>query len=58
MTFLKVDTDAHPALAATHGATVLPTFTFYRHGKEVPGSKLHGYKKKPLADAVAALAKA
>ena len=54
--FVKVDTDALPELAAKHGATVLPTVSFYTGGKPAL-PPLQGYKKGSLAEAVAELAK-
>ncbi|KAG2425305.1 hypothetical protein HXX76_013885 [Chlamydomonas incerta] len=58
VTFAKFDTTA-PALEAAAGdlgIKALPAFRFFKGGKEV-GSPVTGYKKKPLEDAVADLAK-
>lgn len=44
------------ALAADIGVTGLPQFRFYMGGKEVM-DKIIGYKKGPLAEAVAKLEK-
>ena len=43
-------------LAADIGVTGLPQFRFYKGGKEVM-DKIIGYKKGPLADAIAKLEK-
>lgn len=53
--FVKVDTDAMPELAKKHGAAALPTFTFYKAGKEAL-PLITGYKKGPLIAAVEKLA--
>ncbi|GIL60757.1 hypothetical protein Vafri_15288 [Volvox africanus] len=58
VTFAKFDTTA-PALeslAADLGVKALPTFRFFKGGKEVRDS-VSGYKKKLLEEAVAAIAK-
>jgi thiol-disulfide isomerase/thioredoxin len=59
ITFAKFDTthEALEALSGELGVKALPAFKFFRGGKEaVP--QVVGYKKKPLGEAVAALAKA
>ncbi|KAG2431033.1 hypothetical protein HYH02_013465 [Chlamydomonas schloesseri] len=58
VTFAKFDTTA-PALEAAAGelgVKALPAFRFFKGGKEVV-TPVTGYKKKPLEDAVAELAK-
>jgi thioredoxin 1 len=56
--FYKFDTSdpALESLAADLGVAALPAFKFYSQGKEVQ-TEVVGYKKRPLQDAVAALAK-
>lgn len=58
VTFAKFDTTAPEleALAGELGIKALPAFHFFKGGKAV-GTPVSGYKKKPLEDAVAALAK-
>jgi thiol-disulfide isomerase/thioredoxin len=58
VTFVKVDTteDSLAEAVAEHGVSVLPAFHFFKDGK-VFGTPVVGYKKTPLKDAVAALAK-
>ncbi|GFH24018.1 uncharacterized protein HaLaN_21730, partial [Haematococcus lacustris] len=55
--FYKFDTTSEQleALSGQLGVKGLPTFKFYKGGKEVHNPVI-GYKKKPLADAVAELA--
>ena len=54
--FFKVDTDAEAMrdLVKSLGITALPEFRLYKGGKEV--SKITGYKRTPLSDAVAKIA--
>ena len=56
MKFFKVDTDAEAMrdLVKSLGITALPEFRLYKGGKEV--SKITGYKRTPLSDAVAKIA--
>lgn len=58
VTFYKFDVSdpALEGLAADLDVTALPHFKFFKGGREVEGQVV-GYKKKPLQDAVAALAK-
>lgn len=59
ITFAKFDT-THEALegfAGELGVKALPAFRFFKGGKEVV-PQVAGYKKKPLGEAVEALAKA
>jgi thiol-disulfide isomerase/thioredoxin len=58
VTFVKVDTteDALAEAVAEHGVSVLPAFHFFKDGQPF-GAPIMGYKKTPLKDAVAALAK-
>ncbi len=58
MTFAKVDTtnEQLEGLASEQGVKVLPTFKFFKGGKEVK-DQVSGYKKKPLEDSVKSLAK-
>jgi len=57
----QVDTteDALADVVSEHGVSVLPAFHFLKDGKPFANAKqVIGYKKTPLKDAVAALAKA
>ncbi|KAM3575806.1 hypothetical protein VYU27_002293 [Nannochloropsis oceanica] len=58
VTFVKVDTteEALAEVVAEHGVSVLPAFHFFKDGKPF-GAPIVGYKKTPLKDSVAALAK-
>ncbi len=58
VTFIKVDTteDALAEAVAEHGVSVLPAFHFFKGGKAFKEPVI-GYKKTPLKEAVAALAK-
>ena len=56
--FYKFDTSepALEGLSTDLGIASLPVFKFYKNGKEVR-QEIVGYKKKPLQDAVAEVAK-
>ena len=58
VTFVKVDTteDSLAEAVAEHGVSVLPAFHFFKDGKAFH-TPVVGYKKTPLKDAVALLAK-
>ena len=58
MEFYKFDTSesALQELSSDLGVSALPVFRFYKAGKEMR-KEVVGYKKKPLQDAVAEIAK-
>ncbi len=57
ITFVKADTtnEELEGLSAEQGVKVLPTFKFFKGGKEVR-DPISGYKKKMLEDGIKSLA--
>ena len=53
VTLKKVDVDANAEAAQAAGIQCMPTFKFYKGGKEIEGSKVEGASEAKIRDGIA-----